>query len=428
MPNRRNTLYLFIIGALVVGTLTGRSVFFNLAGLVGALLFTAAIWSWLALRGVGIARVTRSQRTQVGRDLEETFVITNRALIPKLWLEIDDESTLPNHRAGHVVPALAPRGSYRWEVSTRCMTRGEYRLGPITVTSGDPFGLYTPQRRLAAVSNVIVYPKTLPITEVELPGVIFIGGEAERRRTNRVSANPIGVREYAPGDSFNRIHWKTSARTQRLMVKKFEIEPTADIWLFVDLAATSHIALPSLQRTQEGGYALPNGEDIPPATEEYAVVAAASMAQHFAAQNRALGFTAYVPARVVHSSERGSRQLLHILETLAVARARSLYTFDQMLTLETPTFTHGTTVILVTASMDEAWVDQAAILQRRGVQPFAVLIDPSSFGGVGAGLNTPPSGAGTPNAIRPLLQAAHIPSIIIHRGDNLTAALAQTPF
>jgi uncharacterized protein (DUF58 family) len=43
------------------------------------------------------------------------------------------------------------------------------------------------------------------------------------------------VRDYAPGDSFNRIHWPSTARTGQLIVKEFELDPMADIWLFLDL-------------------------------------------------------------------------------------------------------------------------------------------------------------------------------------------------
>jgi uncharacterized protein (DUF58 family) len=50
-----------------------------------------------------------------------------------------------------------------------------------------------------------------------------------------VTTNVAGVREYAPGDSFNRIHWPSTARAGRLIVKEFELDPTADIWLFLDM-------------------------------------------------------------------------------------------------------------------------------------------------------------------------------------------------
>ena len=52
-----------------------------------------------------------------------------------------------------------------------------------------------------------------------------------------------------------------------------------------------------------------------------------------------------------------------------------------MLTLETPYFSRGLTLVVVTASINKEWIMQAQILHRRGIRIFCVLIDPFSFGG-----------------------------------------------
>ncbi|MCC6803114.1 MAG: DUF58 domain-containing protein, partial [Anaerolineae bacterium] len=383
MPNRRNAIYGLLIIILLTGLFTGRAFFFNLAYLLGGLLFVSLLWSLVAVRWIGISRRTRARRAQVGRSLDEAFVVQNRALLPKLWLEIRDESDLPGHRASHVVPALGTRGSYRWYVETPCLVRGEFRLGPMTVISGDPFGLFTAPRRIGATSRIIVYPATVPLSKVELPLGVLSGGDAERRRAHFITTNAAGVREYVSGDSFNRIHWASSARKDRLMVKEFEIDPQADIWMFVDLSRSSLVEDPSLRRFNGDGAVIPTSPGIPASTEEYAVVVAASLAQYFIEIERALGFVAYVPHREVYQPERGNKQLLRVLETLAIARSKSVYSLGQMLALETPYLTRGTTLVIVTSSLEPTWIAEAQTLSRRGIRPMCVLIDPSSFGGLG---------------------------------------------
>jgi uncharacterized protein (DUF58 family) len=416
MQNRRNAIYGLLIVILLTGLFTGRAFFFNLAYLLGGLLLLSLFWSWTAVRWIGISRKTRARRAQVGRSLDEAFVVSNRAFLPKLWLEIRDESTLPGHRASHVVPALGARASYRWYVETPCLVRGEFRLGPMTIMSGDPFGLFVSPRRLGATSRVVVYPATVPVTRFEMPMGILSGGDAERRRAQFITTNAAGVREYVTGDSFNRIHWASSARKDRLMVKEFEIDPLADIWLFVDFSAASLVEEPTVRRLNGTGAVIPMGAGIPPSTEEYAVVVAASLAQYFIELERALGFVAYVPHREVYQPERGNRQLLRVLETLAVARGLSPYSLAQALSLETPYLTRGTTLVIVTASLDQTWITEAQILSRRGIRPMCVLIDPTSFGGLGSIDQT-----------RGALRLGKIPSILIRRGDDLTASLAQRP-
>ncbi len=416
MQNRRNAIYGLLILVLITGLFTGRAFFFNLAYLLGGLLIISLLWSFTAVRWIGISRRTRARRAQVGRSLDEVFTVTNRAILPKLWLEVRDESDLPGHRASHVVPALGAKASYRWTVETPCLVRGEFRLGPMTVVSGDPFGLFASPRRLGATSKVIIYPATVPVNKIDLPMGVLSGGDAERRRAQFVTTNAAGVREYVYGDSFNRIHWASSARKDRLMVKEFEIDPLADIWLFVDFSRGSLVESPGIRRINGDGAVIPAGAGIPPSTEEYAVVVAASLAQHFIELERALGFVAYVPHREVYQPERGNRQLMHILETLAIARSKSPYSLGQTLSLETPYMTRGTTLVIVTSSLDPAWIAEAQVLWRRGIRPMCVLIDPSSFGG----------GVRIDNT-RSMLRLGKIPSIVIKQGDDLTAALAQRP-
>jgi uncharacterized protein (DUF58 family) len=416
MPNRRNAVYLLLIISLLAGLFTGRSFFFNLSYLLGALLFVSLIWSWAAVRWLGISRRTRTRRAQVGRNLEEVFVVTNRSWLPKLWLEVRDHSNMPGHRASHVVPGLGPRASYRWYVETPCTVRGEFTLGPISIISGDPFGLFASPRKLAATSSVIVYPQTIPVDSFELPMGILSGGDAQRRRAQSITTNAAGVRDYVSGDAFNRIHWATTARRDRLMVKEFEIDPMVDIWMFVDFSAESLCEHPNLKRINGTGAVIPMSADIPPSTEEYAVVIAASLAKHFVEEERALGFAAYIPHREIHQPERGNRQLLRILQTLAIARSFTHYSLAEMLSLETPYFTRGTTLVIVTASLDTAWIAEAQVLARKGIRPVCVLVDPASFGG-----------ASTAESIQGMLRLAKIPTIIIRRGDDLTTALKQQP-
>ncbi|HYO87917.1 MAG TPA: DUF58 domain-containing protein [Candidatus Limnocylindrales bacterium] len=414
MPNQRNTLYLLLIGVLIGGLATGRAFFFNLAIILGALYVLSLIYSWTSVRWLAIGRKTRSRRAQVGRSLEESFSIRNRSPLPKLWVEVRDESTLPGHRIGQVVPTLGPYGKYNWTAKTVCRVRGEYQLGPVTIIGGDPFGLFSARRTLDARSRIIVYPDTLPVTSFELPIGLLSGGEAQRRRAATTTSSAAGVREYAPGDSFNRIHWASTARRDRLMVKEFEIDPLVDVWLFVDFSAAALVERSGLKRVNGNGPVIPRGTELPPSSEEYAVVIASSLARHFIDRERALGFAAYVPHREVYQPERGSRQLMRILQALAVARSLSTYSLAQMLALETPYFTRGTSLVVITASVEESWVNQAQIIARRGIRPVCILLDPTTFGG---GPDVRDS--------QTMLRLARIPSIVIGCGDDITAALAQ---
>ena len=411
MSNRRNTFYLLIIFFLIAGAVTQRTFFFSLAYALGAILIGAFIWAWTSVNWVNIARVTQARRAQVGHPLDEIFIVHNRGPLPKLWLEVRDHSNLPNHHASHVVPTLFPRRRYRWETHTICVRRGEFTLGPLTVVSGDPFGLFQFPRQIAALSSIIVYPPTVPIHRFATPIGTLSGGESVRRRAHFVTTNAAGIREYQPGDSFNRIHWPSTARRDRLLVKEFELDPLADVWIFLDLSFTSLVERP--QARGNNGHILGTATNLPPATDEYGITVAASLAQYFVSKGRALGFVTYSPHREIVQADRGPRQLTRILEILAVAHSETGISLRQLLLLEANTLGRGTTAIIVTASQDEGWAAEAHTLTRRGIRVICVVIDPVSFGGVPQ-----------QTRFKEMVEATGATVYTIHQDDNLTAALS----
>ncbi len=415
MENRRNNVYIILIALLLLGLFTGRSVLFTLALFVAAIFILALFWSFLATSGIRLSRTTRTRRSQVGRKFVEQFRVYNKSILPKLWLEIRDFSTLPNHKASFVTPSLTSWGQYDWRVETLCLVRGEFQLGPISITSSDPFGLFNIPKIINTSERLIVYPTILPITQFQLPSGFLSGGEAQRQITQNVTTNAAGVREYVMGDSINRIHWKSTAKRNKLIVKEFELDPLVDIWLFVDFSKESLVEAPTLQRLGTTGTVIPSGQTIPHSTEEYAVVIASSLVSYFIEQERAIGFIAYAPHREVYTPERGNRQLTRILETLAVARSQTSYTMHEMLASEAHSFTRGTTLIFITSSTNPRWLPELQILSQRGVRPVCIYLEPTSFGGIHSS-----------KEIRGNLQLLKIPTYSVSCGDDIPSVLAHT--
>ncbi|MCY4147032.1 MAG: DUF58 domain-containing protein [Chloroflexi bacterium] len=417
MPSeRRRALYLLAAVCLFIALFTGRAILFSIVWLVGVLLLLSRLWTWQSLSGIALRRRTRSRRSQVGRVFRESFSLRRTNWLPKLWMEIHDHSTLPGHRASHVVPNMLGKREYSWTAETVCSARGEFLLGPVTVISSDPFGLFQSPRRLGATERLIVYPRVVDIRRVLLPVSKLSGGDAQRQLTHHVTTNASSIRDYVPGDSMNRIHWRSTARTGELMVKEFELDPLVDIWLFSDFSEKSAYDDGSIRRASPGGTIIPTSSQVPPATEEYGVVIAASLAKHFIDDERVVGFSAYTPNRHFVLPDRGNRQLAMIWSTLAVARCASEMNLREMLSLEAMQFTRGTTLMIITSSLDASWIAEAQVLQRRGIRPFCVFIDPATFN---PRLDS--------SEVRGMLQLAKIPVLIVCKGDDIGLALEQRP-
>lgn len=417
MRGRRTVVLMLAFLALIGGLATGRDVLFNLAYLFALLLIFSFLWAWININWVHISRVTRARRTQVGGPLEERFVVRNTSIVPKLWLEVRDFSTVPGHRTSQVVNNLGPNGSFMWRATTICSERGRYRLGPLSLRTSDPFGLFPMARELDPTTNVVVYPLTVDIHRFPLPVGLLSGGDALRRRTHYVTTNAAGVRDYAPGDSFSRIHWRSTARRNRLIVKEFELDPLADIWIVPDMSLYVHV-----QREREpGGNGtgfdwLPDREfTLPASTEEYVVTIAASLAQHFLRNDRAVGMLAYGQSHEIVQPDRGERQLSRLLEVLAVLQARSRLSVADVLHAESQLLPRGTTLIVVTPTTSESWITAAREQMRRGLRVVTVLVDPASFGSKWSAA-----------PLADLLRANSVTTYLIQEGDDLTDALSSS--
>ncbi|MEM7333045.1 MAG: DUF58 domain-containing protein [Chloroflexota bacterium] len=419
LQQRRTTVIFLTLLSLIGGLLTGRELLFNLSYLLGLLLIFSFAWAWINISRVYLSRVTRTRRTQVGRPLEERFAVRNTGILPKLWLEVRDGSSLPNHFSSQVVTGLGRNKSFSWRVNTLCRERGRFQLGPIQLKSSDPFGLFPMQRDLTPTTNVVIYPLTFDIHQFALPIGVLPGGDALRRRTHYVTTNASGVRDYAPGDSFSRIHWRSTARRNRLIVKEFELDPLADIWIVPDMSIYDHerIATPkSIGLLADNIPSLMKIEEftLPESTEEYTVTIAASLAQYFIRRDRNVGLLGYGQSNEIVQPDRGERQMNRILETLSVLSAKGEVPISDLLNAESHLFPRGTTVIVVTPTTRTRWASSAQQLARRGLRLVTVLVDPESFGGRRSSA-----------AVADLLLGSGLVSYVVKNGDDLTAVLSQ---
>ncbi|WP_376792535.1 DUF58 domain-containing protein [Thermoflexus sp.] len=408
---RARGLFLLTVMVGMAAMITGRSILYNLTYLLLALLIVSLAWAWSAVRDLEIQRFPRSRRNQVGGFFEETLVLRNTGLFPKIWLEVRDGSTLPGHRASFVLDNLGRGGKRLWTVRTPCRRRGLYRLGPLTLIGTDPFGLFEATLQLTKTDEVLIYPPVFPIWRIGMPAGLWRGSEAARRRTTEVTPSAGGVREYQPGDAFHRIHWPSTARRDRLMVKEFDQDPTADVWIILDMMADVHIHRP--EHEEEWLLGKP-GPLLPVSTEEYAVAIAASLAAHFLRRERMVGMLAYGSQRFFMPPHRGQGQLERVLEGLALLRAYGEVPFHQVLQSHALRMARGSILILITPSGDPRWAMVARSLDSHGIRVASIVLEASSFGG-----------AETSTRVLPLLENAGVPVTVIRAGEPLAPALER---
>jgi uncharacterized protein (DUF58 family) len=383
-PGRVFVLIILLVGG--VGTaVTGATVYVRLLYLSALLLVIAWLLTTFALRGVKVERQARSLRAGVGDIFEEHFEISNASRVPKLWLEVANETTMPHATGSRVVTFLRSKQKRIYTSRTWLTSRGGFPLGPTRITSGDPFGIFRVSKIYPANSSLLVLPMIFPVAEFLSPPGLLPGGRAIRRKSIDVTPHAAGVREYIPGDPMKRIHWPTSIRRDQLMVKEFEQDPQAEVWLFLDTYKTAHIAKAAeTYETQPIDDLLllrRRTVKLAPSTLEYSISIAASLAHYFIGQRRAVGLvSASEHSLKVTPAERSERQEAKILQELAFVQAESTYTLPGLVTAQMGQLAQGSSAILITPMIWPELLLAVDSLQRRNLRPVVVLLMSQSFG------------------------------------------------
>ena len=211
-------------------------------------------------------------QAHVGDQLRTTYTLRNTSRLPKLWLEVHNPSTLPIPLPGRAI-SLGTRRERSWVARVPLTRRGHFRVDPLQIRTGDPFGFFEANAAVGHGLTLVVYPRIERIPRWRLRAVSLEGSRSTPVRTQQTTPLATSIRPYAPGDAFNRIHWPSTARTGEIQVKEFDLEQTADVWLFVDLE----------RRVQSGA-----GDD---SSVEVAVRVAAAVAERALSENRAVGLT-----------------------------------------------------------------------------------------------------------------------------------------
>src|SRR3954452_5093596 len=218
--------------------------------------------------------------------------------MPKLWLEIHNPTTLPGGLPGRAI-TLSGRSERSWLIRAPLSRRGHFRIEPLHIRTGDPFGFFEASATVGQGISVVVYPRIEPLPRWRLPAAAVEGSHASPVRTLQTTPMATSVRPYAPGDAMNRIHWKTTARHGEIQVKEFDLEQTADAWIILDLERRVQLGL---------------GDE---STVEVGVRAAAAVADKALVENRAVGMTVNAHRLAQLQPDRGGRQHLKVMQLLA---------------------------------------------------------------------------------------------------------------
>lgn len=366
------------IGALMLVSILLRQPLLFFVAIVLVLLAGASeLWARYCLTGVSYRRIVGRTRLFFGEETDVLVEVVNAKPLPLPWLRADDEWPIAlQDPAGRTRSfgrqRLVNVFTLRWyeRVTRRYQIygqrRGVWQFGPTQLRSGDLFGFDIRREQIDKIDYIIVYPRMVPVAALGLPARHPFG---EFKSALRVVDDPVriaGAREYRRGDNFRYIHWKATARRRSLQTKVFEPSAARPVVLFLNVSTAEHLY---------------QGQDHE--LQEYAITAAASLAQHIWNDGHALGLYAnalLAPLGSITDDEsrsvgRGriripprkhSEQLVRVLEALARIDNRGRWSLEALLQSESGRLMFGTTVIVISATVSSRVRMALADMQRKG--------------------------------------------------------------
>ena len=356
---RRALLALGILTLLFFAYITAVRLAFALVYVALLLLVASWLWTRFGARGLDLTREAPSGAYEAGERFIEHLVLSNDSILGLPWVEVYDHAQIPGYNAGRVL-SLAGKKSRRWRSDGIFRARGTYEMGPLTIATGDPFGIFRATKTLLPTGRVVVYPRLVDARPIVGRRSGATGDTVPVGRQVDTPPEAFGIREYNPDDGVNRIHWPSTARLGRPMSRSFEKYEGTDMMIALDLDRDRHHG---------------DGDD---SSLERAVSLAASIAMVGAQRDQAVGLICNDAAGTTIRPGRGAAHQAAVLEALALAKADGDSGFDG--TVEAALSVRGQqTLFVITPGASDRWIDRLAGASPGSVRSTIVRLRPGAF-------------------------------------------------
>ncbi|MFI7546254.1 DUF58 domain-containing protein [Actinoplanes sp. NPDC049599] len=249
--------------AAVSAFILGEKDLLRVAILLAMLPLLAAAYVGRSRYKLACTRSLEPGRAPVGSSARVILRLQNMSRLPTGTLLLEDR--LPyalGSRPRVVLERLGAHQASSVAYTVRADVRGRYPVGPLVIRLTDPFGLCELTRSFPSVDRLTVIPQVVALPAVRLAGEYAGTGDSRARSVAVHGEDDAATREYRRGDDLRRVHWRSTARTGELMVRREEQPWESRATVVLDTRLDAH-----------------RGEG-PTASFEWAVSAAASIAMH----------------------------------------------------------------------------------------------------------------------------------------------------
>lgn len=301
-----------------------------------------------------------------GDQVEVRLGLSNAGRAPTGYLMLED--SLPfalGSRPRFVLESTARPWQRQVSYRVRSDVRGQFEVGPMSLRTGDPFGLVEIGRTFRTTSTLTVTPRWVPLPSVPLTARSSGSGDHRLRAFSHGNAEDVTVREYRQGDDLRRVHWRTSARVGDLMVRSEEHPWQSRALVLVDNRVTSH------RGTGAGS------------SFETALSVAASVVKHLTDRGWTVRLAATQGVTLVSTDHGVGRT-----DPAPLMEAMALMHTSPGAPLDPKALTHWESGVLTVAVLGSTSADDHTYLRRlaqRSAPALAMVLDVDQWAGSGTG-------------------------------------------
>jgi len=233
---------LVVVPFALLGALEPRAGWICLSAISG-LMALAIVDAFRALRNSRGFQVALPSTVRMSRDRPAQIEVRLRNPSPtarevRLALVLPREIDSPTEDARIILPAGSEWSRVQWPCVPR--HRGSYTVSSACLETPSALGFWAARTAIQTASEVRVYPNLA--NERKNLAALFLkrglfGLQAQRQVGKGREFEKL--REYAPGDGFDEIHWKATARRGHPITKVFQIERTQEVYVILDISRLS---------------------------------------------------------------------------------------------------------------------------------------------------------------------------------------------
>jgi uncharacterized protein (DUF58 family) len=231
------TRFLFFTLAVAVAAInTGNNLFYLLLAMMLSIILMSGIMAEYCLRRLEFHRHL-PDLVYAGEPVTATVVVANRkSRLPSFSLHLWDVTGEQEFDRGLTVWQLMPGASQILSYPLIATRRGRLRFDGVRVGTSFPFGLFHKKAYYPLDGSVVVAPVIRPVESALLQGLTLFGQDFSLPRKGHGS-DLYNLRQYQAGDDSRTIHWLSTARTSKLMVRETEAEDQRRVTLLLSLLA-----------------------------------------------------------------------------------------------------------------------------------------------------------------------------------------------